>query len=360
MPENQPLELLGLSSGEICRQLESWGEASFRGRQVYQALYFQRLADFSRMTTLSQPLRKKIREMASITFPKLHTLQRSLDGTIKYLFELSDGQKIESVFIPEPRRNTLCISTQVGCALDCRFCLTALLGFSRNLAPGEIVGQILAILNHQCGEQTVPALPKPANIVLMGMGEPLLNLPHVSKALTLMSDPEGMSISLRRITLSTVGIAPKLEELGKTPAIPKLAISLSATTNEVRNRLVPINRKYPIEALLEACRNFPLPPRARITFEYVLIEGINDTVEDARRLVRLLANLRAKVNLLPLNPGPLIDLKPSPPERIQRFQEILLSKGLTAHLRKPRGADIFAACGQLHRAIGTGKVQSEI
>jgi 23S rRNA (adenine2503-C2)-methyltransferase len=353
--DHQPRELLGLKATEIADQLQAWGEASYRGHQLYRAIYRQHQFQFQAMTSLAKSLRQKLEAQATISLPKIHTRQYSRDGTEKFLFELGDRQTVESVFIPEPRRDTLCISSQVGCALDCQFCLTALLSFARNLTPGEIVGQILAIRATRA-----PQLLgfKPTNIVLMGMGEPLLNLPNVSKALELMSDPEGMAISLRRITLSTVGIVPKLMELAKASAIPKIAISLSATTNEVRDWLMPINKKYPIEMLLEACREFPLPARERFTIEYVLMDQVNDSDEDARRLVRLLSRIRVKVNLLPLNPGQTNNLKPSPAERIERFQQILISRGLAAYIRRPRGQDIFAACGQLKRHTTNSKGQT--
>lgn len=348
--DQQPLELLGLDVAEICHQVEAWGEKSFRGRQLYRAIYSRWQTDFGEMTDLAQPFRQKLRTLASITWPQLHTMQQSVDGTRKFLFELQDGQRIESVFIPEPKRNTLCISTQVGCAMGCQFCLTAPLGFTRNLTAGEIVGQILFILGQSEKEAGAGQTSKPTNLVLMGMGEPLLNLVAVIKALRLIADPEGLAIPSRRITLSTAGIVHNLQPLAAAPVVPNLAISLSATTDEVRNRLMPINKKYPIATLLEACRKFPLPPRGHITFEYVLIDGVNDTDQDARRLVRLLAHLRAKVNLLPLNPGQAGTLRPSPTERVLRFQEILTSKGLAAYIRRPRGSDIFAACGQLRGA----------
>jgi 23S rRNA (adenine2503-C2)-methyltransferase len=360
---HQPRELLGLKAPEIADQLQAWGEASYRGHQLYRAIYNQHQFRFQEMTSLAKSLRQKLEAQATVSLPKIHTRQYSRDGTEKFLFELADGQTVESVFIPEPQRDTMCISSQVGCALDCQFCLTAMLGFARNLTSGEIIGQILAIRTTRSPEL---AESKPTNIVLMGMGEPLLNLSNVSKALELMSDPEGMTISLRRITLSTVGIVPKLRELAKSPVIPKIAISLSATTNEVRDRLMPINKKYPIEMLLEACREFPLPARGRFTIEYVLIDQVNDSDEDARRLVRLLSRIRAKVNLLALNPGQTNTLKPSPALRIERFQQILTSKGLAAYIRRPRGQDIFAACGQLkretpevRREMANGRLQME-
>jgi 23S rRNA (adenine2503-C2)-methyltransferase len=346
----KPLELLGLDLAELCQKVTAWGEKSFHGRQLYRAIYSRYQVDFGEMTDLSQSFRKKLPNLARITWPRLHTMQCSADGTRKFLFDLEDHEKIESVFIPEKKRNTLCISTQVGCEMGCQFCLTAQLGFARNLTAGEIVGQILFILKQSDPDATASHPSKPTNLVLMGMGEPLLNLEAVTKALQLITDPGGLSIPARRITLSTVGIVHNLQQLAEAPVIPQLAISLSATTDQVRGRLMPINKKYPIATLLEACRQFPLAPRQHITFEYVLIDGINDTDEDARRLVRLLARLRAKVNLLPLNPGQAGPLRPSPMERVLRFQEILTSKGLPAYIRRPRGADIFAACGQLHGA----------
>ncbi len=345
--EVQPQELLGLTSLELCRFLQSIGEQAFRGKQIYRSIYQRRQFQYDHFTDLSLRLRRKLRQFSRITLPLNHTSQLSADGTRKYLFVLADGQKIESVFIPEPARSTLCISTQVGCPMDCKFCLTALIGFTRNLTGGEIVGQVLRILSDEAEDKGTSA--KPINIVLMGMGEPLLNLENVSTALSIMADPAGVGIPAHRITLSTVGLVPKILELARQPVVPNLAISLSATTDEVRNRLMPVNRRFPISDLIAACEGFPLGPRQRLTFEYVLIDGVNDSDSDARRLVKLVARLRAKVNLLALNLGQQNGMRPSPPRQVGRFQEILVSKGLPAYIRRPRGADIFAACGQLHR-----------
>jgi 23S rRNA (adenine2503-C2)-methyltransferase len=347
--EVQPRELLGLTSSDLCDYLESLGEHRFHGKQIYHSIYRSRYFRLDQITELSRPLREKLQRLTRITLPKHQTSQLSLDGTRKYLFELTDGETIESVFIPEDNRNTVCISTQVGCPMDCQFCLTGLLGFSRNLTEGEIVGQVLYILN-EGSRSSSGGRAKPMNVVLMGMGEPLLNLANVSKALVLIADPKGVAIPAHRITLSTVGLVPKIRELAHSPVVPNLAISLSATTDEVRNRLMPVNKRYPIAELIGACSSFALKPRQRITFEYVLIDGVNDSDADARRLVKLLAGQRAKVNLLALNPGQKNGMQPSPPERVRRFQEILTSRGLPAYVRRPRGADIFAACGQLHRA----------
>ena len=342
--------LVGLTAIELSRLLESLGEPPYKGKQIYHAIYARREFNFYEMTELSAQLRRKLENVVRVGLPLLSALQVSRDGTRKYLLELQDGQKIESVLIPEEHRETLCISTQVGCPMDCRFCLTALMGFTRNLTVGEIVGQILFILKEQeRSREGQPVSPKTVNVVLMGMGEPLLNFDNVTKALVLMSDRGGIGIPARRITLSTVGLVPKILMLAKAPVIPNLAISLSATTDEVRDRLLPINKKYPIKTLLDACAQFSLGVRERITFEYVLIDGVNDSAADARRLVKLLGQLRSKVNLLPLNLG-TEGLRPSPVGRVKQFQELLNSRGLSATIRRPRGADIFAACGQLHRA----------
>jgi 23S rRNA (adenine2503-C2)-methyltransferase len=351
-------ELLGLTATELSQLMDSIGEPAYRGKQLSQAIYAQRRFNFEEMTELSTRLRERLGDLARISLPRLDRAQTSQDGTRKYLLELQDGQTIESVFIPEERRETLCISTQVGCPMDCQFCLTALVGFTRNLTAGEIVGQILFILKEreETWEGQSGASTKPLNVVLMGMGEPLLNFENVTKALVLMANPQGMGISSHRITLSTVGLVPKILMLAEAPVIPNLAISLSATTDEVRDRLMPINKKYPIKTLLDACAQFPLGARQRITFEYVLIDGVNDTDADARRLVRLLGQLRSKVNLLPLNLGKE-GFKPSSAERVRQFQELLSSRGLSATVRRPRGADIFAACGQLH--LAKSQVQSE-
>ena len=335
--EVQQRELLGLTSGDLCRFLESLGEKSYHGKQLYHSIYKIRQFRIEEMTDLSRALRERLLQCSRLTLPRTTLSQLSIDGTRKYLFQLQDGEKIESVFIPEEHRDTLCISTQVGCPMDCKFCLTALIGLARNLTAGEIVGQVLAILKDR--EELSPETSlagrskalrgcfKPVNVVLMGMGEPLLNLENVNRALTLMTDPNGIGIPPQRITLSTVGLVPKIFELAKAPVVPNLAISLSATTDEVRNRLMPVNRKYPIQELIQACAQFPLRPRQRITFEYVLIHSVNDHDDDARRLVKLLSRLRAKVNLLPLNPGQTNGMRSSSPERSGIFRRFWSPKG---------------------------------
>jgi 23S rRNA (adenine2503-C2)-methyltransferase len=260
---------------------------------------------------------------------------------------LADGRTVETVLMPEEGRNTVCISTQVGCPVDCKFCLTALMGLERNLTAGEVVGQVLHVAR-QCRDDGSVA---PLNIVMMGQGEPLLNLDNVIRATRLLVDPDGMAISPRRITLSTSGIIPKVEALGREPVRPKLAISLNASSEEQRRELMPITRKYHLADLLEACRLYPLRPWERLTFEYVLLGGVNDSDADARRVVRLLARLKAKVNLIALNPGPGIPFTTPPPERVAAFQAIV-RRSMPCFVRKPRGRDIFAACGQLKRMSG--------
>ena len=274
----------------------------------------------------------------------------STDETRRYLLKLDDGRTVETVLMPEEGRDTICISSQVGCPVNCQFCLTALMGLERNLTAGEIVGQVLFVM--QTHQISTPA--DRLNIVMMGMGEPLLNLANVIKATRLLTDPAGIGLSPKRITLSTAGIVPKIEELGREPVRPKLAISLNASTEEQRRELMPITRKYSLKDLLAACKAYPLRPWEKLTFEYVLLKGVNDSDADARRVVKLLAHLNAKVNLIALNPGPGIDFKTPEPERVQAFQAIV-RRAMPCFVRKPRGRDIFAACGQLKRqGLGAG------
>lgn len=276
--------------------------------------------------------------------PEVERVFDSSDGTRRYLLKLADGKTVETVWMPEGERSTVCISTQVGCPVDCKFCLTALLGLERNLTAGEIVGQVLRV----AADRGLAANVDRLNIVMMGQGEPLLNLSNVIKATRLLTDPQGMAISPRRITLSTSGIIPKIRELAREEVRPKLAISLNASTEEQRRTLMPITRKYHLNDLLEACRHYPLRPWEKLTFEYVLLKGVNDTDADARRVVKLLANLNAKVNLIALNPGPGIPFETPDPQRVTAFQNIV-RRTLPCFLRKPRGLDVYAACGQLRR-----------
>ncbi|MCX7603566.1 MAG: 23S rRNA (adenine(2503)-C(2))-methyltransferase RlmN, partial [Bryobacteraceae bacterium] len=276
--------------------------------------------------------------------PERAARYESRDGTRRYLLRLADGKTVEAVFMPEEGRDTLCISTQVGCPVDCKFCLTALMGLERNLTAGEIAGQVL----HLAADNGLWAREKRINIVMMGQGEPLLNLPAVLKAVRLLCDPRGMGISPRRITVSTSGIIPRMAEFARAEPRPRLAISLNASTEEQRRALMPITRKYHLADLIEACRAYPLRPWERLTFEYVLLKGVNDSDADARRVVRLLAPLRCKVNLIALNPGPGIPFETPPPERVAAFQAIV-RRSIPCFVRRPRGLDIYAACGQLKR-----------
>jgi 23S rRNA (adenine2503-C2)-methyltransferase len=274
-------------------------------------------------------------------------LYESVDGTRRYLLQLRDGRTVETVLMPEGDRDTICISSQVGCPVDCKFCMTALLGLERSLTAGEIVGQVLLVAREN-GLRPGGADNSRLNIVMMGQGEPLLNLEQVVKATQILLDPEGFGLSARRITVSTAGIIPKIAELGREPVRPKLAISLNASTEEMRQELMPITRKYHLKDLLEACRAYPLRPWEKLTFEYVLLGGVNDSDADARRVVGLLGNLNCKVNLIALNPGPEIPYRTPDPERVSAFQQIV-RRSIPCFVRKPRGLDIYAACGQLQR-----------
>jgi len=333
--------LVGASLEELTSVVQDLSEPSYRARQIYAGIYCRRLRSWEQFTDLSKGLRKRLEDAYVIEYPPVAKTFESRDGTRRYLFEVSPGQKIESVFIPEEQRETFCISTQVGCAVECLFCVTGKLPMRRNLSAGEIVAQVLSL------EQCRGCAPKRLNIVIMGMGEPLHNYENVMKAVRLMTDKEGMAISPRRITLSTSGVVPQIKRLAAEPVIPNLAISLNATTDAVRDVLIPINRKWDIATLLDACRRFPLERRQRITFEYVLIEEVNDTPEDARRLVALLEGLRKKINLIPLNADPWVPLRTPSEDRILAFQKILTDHSITVYIRRPRGQDVSAACGML-------------
>jgi 23S rRNA (adenine2503-C2)-methyltransferase len=322
-------------------------EPGFRARQVYEALYHSQATDLIKITTLPSALREHL--ASSHTVGQLTVVHRfeSSDGTRRYLLGLDDGRTVETVWMPEEARDTLCISSQVGCPVDCKFCMTALMGLERNLTAGEIVGQVLYVARDNGLLRRGARL----NIVLMGMGEPLLNLANVVKATRILVDPRGVGLSERRITLSTAGIVPKIAELGREPVRPKLAVSLNASTEEMRQELMPITRKYHLKDLLEACRAFPLRPWEKLTFEYVLLKHVNDSDADARRVVKLLAHLNGKVNLIALNPGPGIPFETPDAGRVHGFQAIV-QRSMPCFIRKPRGLDIFAACGQLKRVSG--------
>jgi 23S rRNA (adenine2503-C2)-methyltransferase len=302
------------------------------------------------MTDLSRDLRARLASDFTLTTPALVHRERSIDGTEKFLLRLADGMDIESVFIPDTPGMTFCISTQVGCAMACAFCLTGRMGLVRNLTAGEIVGQVRVLagaLGFVSGRGPAPPGEKTFNIVLMGMGEPLHNYDETMKALRILTDEHGFGMSPKRITLSTVGLLPALEKLAKEPVMPNLAISLHAPTDVQRGELVPINRKYGVEDIIAACRRFPLKKRSRITFEYVLLSGTNDSPDDARRLAKLLAGVKAKVNLIPLNAAAGIPFERPSDEAVDRFAKILADHGVTVSVRKSRGRDIRAACGQL-------------
>jgi 23S rRNA (adenine2503-C2)-methyltransferase len=345
-----PVELLGKSAEELRLFVATLGERPFRAAQLYHALYAERRFDFASMTNVPAALRDRLAEEARITPPRIARAFPSKDGSIRYLFAIGEPAEsgntakpaqIEAVFMPREGRQTICISTQAGCAVDCHFCLTAQLGLIRNLTPGEIVGQVLVALEENRGK-----LAPQTNVVLMGQGEPLLNYDATMAAVRILLDPKGVALAPRHVTLSTSGIVAGIERLAQEKIRPSLAISLNASSNEQRDALMPINRKYPLEVLLDACRRYPLRPREYFTFEYVLLGGVNDTPEDARRVVRLLAHIRSKVNLIPWNPGNLPYRAPTA-ESIEEFQRVLMEKGVPAFVRYSRGQDVFAACGQL-------------
>ncbi|MBI3016188.1 MAG: 23S rRNA (adenine(2503)-C(2))-methyltransferase RlmN [Candidatus Tectomicrobia bacterium] len=314
---------------------------AYNARQIYDWVFAKGVTQIDDMTNLSKEFRSRLGEVAGIGTLELVRAHTAADGTRKFLFGLEDGLRIESVLIPDEDRRTLCISTQVGCKLDCKFCLTGVGGFTRNLRAWEIVDQVLSVARELSPEE------KLTNYVFMGMGEPLDNYREVVKAIRLMTDPKGMSISPRRITLSTSGLAPAIKKLGQEDLKVNLAVSLNASSDPVRTRIMPINKKYPLPVLLEACRQFPLAPRRRITFEYVLLEGVNDSPEQAAELARLLRGIPCKINLIPFNPFPGALFHRPSPQKLAAFQDILQSSHLTATIRESRGADILAACGQL-------------
>ena len=334
-------DLAELEPAELEARLEAQGCERFHARQIYRWIHKGAVTDFGRMTNLSRTLRSQLQSLFVIGTPTVVADERSVDGTRKFELALADGLRVESVFIPDTPSMTFCISTQVGCAMSCGFCLTGKMGLVRNLTAGEIVGQVRVLA------EATGLLDEPFNIVLMGMGEPLHNYDNPMKALRMLHSEHGLAVSPRRVTLSTVGIIPGLERLAQEPLMPNLAVSLHATTDEQRTALVPPNRRYPLADILAACRRFPLKKRSRITFEYVMLDGVNDTADDARRLVKLLADIKAKVNLIPLNPAPGIPYSRPSDERVNRFAQILADRHLTVSVRKSRGQDIRAACGQL-------------
>ncbi|HEX8176740.1 MAG TPA: 23S rRNA (adenine(2503)-C(2))-methyltransferase RlmN [Pyrinomonadaceae bacterium] len=346
----EKIDLTGLTQEELSTWVEEQNEPRYRGRQIFAALHARRLRSWDEMTDLPVSFREKLKELASTTTLKVESRYISEDGTRRYLMKTHDNLPVETVFIPEERRDTICFSSQSGCPLQCDFCLTARLGLLRTLTAGEMVEQIIVALNDAYG--VGERLPRGTNLVAMGAGEPFLAFEPLMKALRIMADPKGLHIVPRRVTVSTAGIVPRILELATIPDRPHLAISLAAPTDELRNQLMPINKKWPLEALLKACKEFEksLKPTERFTFEYVMLDGVNDSDEQARQLANLLNRhhlQRVKVNLIPHNAAEPLPYRPSPWERVEGFQEILASKGVNAFVRRPRGRDIYAACGQL-------------
>ena len=379
-------ELLGKSKVELREFCVALGEPAFRGAQIYHGLYSERKFDVAQITNLPAALRERLSKEARITLPEVKQRFASTDGSVRYLFglgvpgeqrefntentesteatEKSGKEKagrlprpasVEAVFMPSEGRQTICVSTQAGCAVDCHFCLTAQLGLIRNLTAGEILAQVLLPL-----EEHKAQLAPQTNIVLMGQGEPLLNFEPVMAAVRIMLDPEGLGISPKHVTLSTSGIVPGIERLAQEKVRPKLAISLNASNDEQRDALMPINKKYPLSVLMNACEEYPLRTWEHLTFEYVMLGGMNDAAEDARRVVRLLAPLKSvKVNLIPWNPGEL-PYRESTPERIEEFRRILVDRGVPAFVRYSRGRDVMAACGQLALLQIEGDILKEV
>ncbi len=350
-------EIVGLSRAELTEALAAIGEAPLRARQIWHWVYHQGTTDFAAMSTIARPTREKLAERFVIGRPQIAVVQTAADATRKWLFRFRDGQEAETVYIPDRQedRGAVCLSSQVGCTLSCRFCHTGTQLLTRNLGAAEIVGQFMAARDSY-GEWPSPKGETPrllSTIVLMGMGEPLYNYANVAKAMTIVMDNEGIALSRRRITLSTSGVVPMMDRAGAELGV-NLAVSLHAVRDELRDELVPLNRKYPIAELLAACRRYPGASNARrITFEYVMLRGINDSLAEARELVRLIAGLPAKVNLIPFNPWPGSAYETSSPAAVARFAEVVMNAGFSAPVRAPRGREILAACGQLRTAAGS-------
>jgi 23S rRNA (adenine2503-C2)-methyltransferase len=344
-------DLVGLSREELAAELAAIGEKPFRAKQIWHWIYHQGVVDFARMSSVARPLQRRLAERFVIGRPDPATAQESADGTRKWLFRFRDGQEAETVYIPDRQedRGAVCISSQVGCTLSCRFCHTGTQALVRNLGAAEIVGQFMAARDAY-GEWPSPQGETPrllSTIVLMGMGEPLYNYENVAKAMRIVMDGEGIGLSRRRITLSTSGVVPMMDRCGAELGV-NLAVSLHAVRDALRDELVPLNRKYPLDELIAACRRYPGASNARrITFEYVMLRGVNDSEAEARELVRLIAGIPAKVNLIPFNPWPGSAYQPSTREQLARFSRIVQDAGFASPIRTPRGRDILAACGQL-------------
>ena len=338
--------VFGMEAAEIQEVVSGLGEPAYRTKQIYGWLYKKRARGFAEMSDLGRRTRERLEAGHELRRPAVAQRQRSSDGTVKYLFRLDDGASVESVYIPEQRRRTICISTQAGCPLKCGFCLTGIAGYKRNLRAWEILGQAATVMDE------APEGPASWNVVMMGMGEPLLNLQPTLKALRILMDPEGFAVSPKKLTLSTVGILPALEELMREPVRPNLAISLHAPNSRLRSRLMPIEARYPMADVIAAARRYPIPRGGRVTYEYVLLGGVNDSAAHARELVGLLRDSRCKVNLIPLNPAPDIPFEPPSPRAVDTFCDILAAAHITVSVRRPRGQDISAACGQLRLEAG--------
>ena len=345
----QRTHIIGLSAEELARFVSDLGQPAYRARQIFSGIHARRQTSFDALTDLPREFRETLKQQAVVSTLTLQSRYLSSDGTRRYLFKTHDNYPVETVFIPEENRDTICFSSQSGCPLQCTFCLTAQLGLLRNLTADEIVEQIIVALNDAYGEG-VPT-PRGTNLVGMGAGEPFLNFENLMKAIRIMNDPAGLHIVPNRITISTAGIVPRIRELATISDRPHLAISLAAPTDKLRDELMPINRKWPIEELLAACKEFEtsLKPNERFTFEYVMLRDVNDSDEHARQLANLISrhDLRAKVNLIPHNPAEPLPYQPSSMARVEAFKKILESKGVHAFIRRPRGRDILAACGQL-------------
>ncbi len=374
MPLRLPNSLLGCNLAELSTLVQETGQPAYRAQQLFHALYQQRVVDLDEVTTLPQELKRELAGRGiAVGFPRIEKKFTSSDGTVRYLIAFPDGQTVETVWMPEgdggeagdgteagdeedvgsqdqPRtrswhRATVCVSSQVGCAVDCQFCLTALLGLKRNLTAGEIVGQVCAVLR----DHGVSPPEDRVNLVFMGMGEPFLNYDNFMRAVRLLV--EGVRIPEARMTVSTSGVVPRMVEFGSELIRPKLAVSLNASNDETRTRIMPINRKWNLAMLLEAARTFPLRPRERLTFEYVLLDGVNDSAGNAQEMVKLLRGIRCKVNLIAWNSGPGVPFQTPAEQSVLAFQRILIDAGVPAFVRRPRGRDIYAACGQLKRTV---------
>jgi len=382
MSSTEQRELFGLDIDQLTRLAADAGQPAFRGRQLFDAIYRQRVHSLETVSNLPAVFRQQLGKQFCVGLPAIARIFNSVDGTVRYLMEFADAQSVETVWMPEGDggeagdgseagaeeegptaqgtgeslpaarkrarswdRATICVSSQVGCAVDCQFCLTARLGVKRNLSAGEIAGQVCAVLNQQ---RVFPPNDR-VNLVFMGMGEPFLNYDNFIKAVRLLV--EGVGIPESRMTVSTAGIVPRIRDLGKEQIRPKLAISLNAPNDALRTRIMPLNRKWNLERLLAAARDFPLRNREKLTFEYVLLDGVNDQPEHAQELARLIRGIRAKVNLIALNPGPGIDFHTPAHAGVLQFQRIITGSGIPAFIRQPRGLDIYAACGQLKRTL---------